>query len=73
MSIMFPIFRKPYALRMISLIFLFLASTIALPVPGRIVFRMCSLWRLILAHSSLNAGILLWLVHHSQCFRPVSA
>lgn len=57
MSIVFPMFRKPYALRMASLILLLVASTLALPVPGRIVPRMCPLWRLILAYSSLNAGI----------------
>jgi hypothetical protein len=70
---MFTMFRKPYALLMISLILSLVASTLALPVSGRIVFGMRSLWRLILAYSSPDAGILLCLARHSQCFGSISA
>lgn len=72
-SSIFCIFRKSYALRMISLILLLIASMRALLISSRIAFRICSLWCLTFWYSFLNASILQWLAHHSHCFSSVSA
>ena len=59
-SNMFCMFRKPYALRMISLILLLVASIRALLIPRRIAFSICSLWRFIFSYSTLKAGMIIY-------------